>query len=181
MPRLPPSRRSLRLREYDYTNAGGYFVTVCTRGRVCCLGEVCDAEMRPNAEGAIVREVLLGLPCRYPRIAVDACVVMPNHLHAIVILLDEVGRFSSSERAGLRPAPTGRVSLSEVVRALKSFSARGINGLRGTTGIPVWQRGYHEHIVRDDGDLRRIRQYIEENPTRWEFDDENPNRPMRLP
>jgi hypothetical protein len=79
-------------------------------------------------------------------------------------------------RAGLRPAPTTVASLSAVVRALKSFSARRINELRGTPGAPVWQRNYYEHVIRSDADLERIREYVRTNPARWHLDRENPAR-----
>ena len=91
--------------------------------------------------------------------------VMPNHLHGIVILSPEW------TKAGLSPAPT---PLSEVVRALKSFSAREINRLRNSPGVPVWQRNYYDHVMRDDEDLNRIREYILDNPANWGKDENNP-------
>jgi REP element-mobilizing transposase RayT len=98
---------------------------------------------------------------------------MPNHVHGILWL-------SGAERAGLKPAPTGndrtRHGLSESVRALKTFSARRINELRGTPGIPVWQRNYYERVVRNERELNAIRDYIQTNPLRWHLDKENPLR-----
>lgn len=95
---------------------------------------------------------------------------MPNHIHGIVTLADPtVG-------AGLKPAPIRRRGLPEVVRALKTFSARRINEARGTVGIPVWQRNYYEHVIRDDSELLHVREYIHNNPIEWENDRENPAR-----
>jgi REP element-mobilizing transposase RayT len=93
---------------------------------------------------------------------------MPNHVHGVLVFLDPVG-------AGLKPAPTTtrRRTLSEVVRAFKTFSGRRINELRASPGLPVWQRGYYEHIVRTEKGLREIRRYILDNPKNWSRDPEN--------
>jgi putative transposase len=115
-----------------------------------------------NDYGTLVKDCWHDLPRHYPNIELDAFVVMPNHVHGVVVLVG----------AGLRPAPTDH-PLTEVVRAFKSFSSRKINEVRGTLGLPIWQRGYYEHIVRDDKSLSRIREYIVNNPLRWEFDREN--------
>ena len=109
----------------------------------------------------------------YQNIKLDKFIVMPNHIHGIIILMDmdDVG-------AGLKPAPTDLTKyypLSEIIRAFKTFSARHVNELRKTPGIPVWQRNYHEHIVRNENELNRIREYIMNNPLRWQYDRENPD------
>ena len=96
---------------------------------------------------------------------------MPNHIHGIVILRDDVS--PATVGAGFKSAPTPRHPLTEVIRALKTFSARRINQLRGTPGEPVWQRNYYEHVVRDERDLCRIRDYVADNPSRWADDVEN--------
>ncbi len=125
-----------------------------------------------NAYGEIVREAWFDLPNHYAHVELDAFVIMPNHIHAIIVLVAEpVG-------AGLKPAPTPaptRHPLSEIVRALKTFSARRINTRRGTPGAPVWQRNYYEHIVRNERSLDAIRRYIAENPLRWHLDRYNPD------
>ena len=105
---------------------------------------------------------------------------MPNHIHGIVVISDHDAA-AGLVGAGLRPAPTEPVGrrhgLPEIIRAFKGFSARRVNALRGTPGAPVWQRNYYEHIIRDEIDLDRIRQYILDNPLRWEEDRENPAAP----
>ena len=179
---IAPRRRSpLRLRGFDCAQPGAYFVTVCTHGRVSLFGVVVDGVMRLSAEGEIVARTWLRLPDHYPNVEMDTFVVMPNHVHGIVILRGYVG-------AGFKPAPTpceGRLpeepvgrrhSLSEIVRGFKTFSARAINDLRGRRGAPVWQRGFYEHVIRNDTDLDRVRQYIETNPSCWADDKENPRR-----
>ena len=162
-----PERRSLRLRAFDYSRAGAYFVTVTADDRLSLFGEVVDTEMIPNANGQIVKQVWHDLTNHYSHVLLDEFGVMPDHIHAILWL-------SGAGRAGLKPAPTNvvrpRQPLSEVVRALKTFSARRINELRGTPGTPVWQRNYYERVVRDDRELNAIREYIQTNPLRWPLD-----------
>ncbi|MFH1023991.1 MAG: transposase [Planctomycetota bacterium] len=158
-------RRSIRLKGYDYAQAGAYFMTVCAHERRCVFGDVVDGEMRLNDAGCIVRTVWDALPEHYPHVQLDEFVIMPNHIHGIIVLSD-VG-------AGLKPAPTleKRHGLPEIVRAFKSFSARRINESCRTRGIPVWQRNYYEHVIRNDDDLNDIRSYIAANPAGWAADE----------
>jgi len=163
-------RRSIRLKGYDYAQAGTYFVTICTRDRLCLFGEIGDNKMRLNEAGLMVDTAWQDLPHHYPYVQLDEYVIMPNHVHGTII----VG-------AGLKPAPTNhavptkRHGLPEIVRAFKTFSARRINRGRATPGVPVWQRNYYEHVVRNEESLNHIRHYIIDNPQRWALDRENPN------
>ena len=160
---------TIRLSGYDYSRTGAYFVTTCTHGRADLFGKIVKNEMRLNVYGRMVQEVWNGLPGHYPHVALDAFVIMPNHVHGIVVLVG----------AGFKPAPTPnpahipRHGLPEIVRAFKTFSARQINQLRHTPGIPVWQRNYYEHIIRNKAALNRIRQYVRANPAHWGKDREN--------
>ena len=189
----------MRLRGFDYSQDGAYFITICTRDRACLLGEVVDGEMHLSAAGRVAQAVWEGTPRHYPHVRLDAWTIMPNHVHGVV-LLGETGAGATSvstdgERgandhsapvgAGLKPAPTNarvpptnasvvRHGLPEIVRAFKTYSARHINATRGTVGTPFWQRNYYEHVIRDEADLARIRQYIMDNPQRWHEDPENP-------
>ena len=171
MTKPKPRRRSIRLPYYDYSQSGAYFVTVCVKDRKCVLSKVVDETTQLSSEGEIVKAVWDGLPNHYTHVELDEFVVMPNHIHGIIWLADEP---SQPVGAGLRPAPTRpmkRHGLPEIVRALKSFSARRINELRGTKGTPFWQRNYYEHIIRDDEDLYQHQNYIRENPFRWALDE----------
>jgi len=160
-------RRSIRLRGYDYTRRGAYFVTICTHGRECLFGEVAGAEMRLNAYGRIVAECWEAIPAHFDRVELDAFVAMPNHVHAIVVFTtDDVLSQRPVAPAG-RPKGPPRHSLGAVVGAFKAAASKRINELRGTAGAPVWLRNYYEQIVRDEADLARIRAYIERNPARW--------------
>lgn len=179
-------RRSIRLKGYDYAQPGAYFVTIVTQGRVCPFGNVVNGEMRLNGFGRIVEWTWHDLPNHVAGIVPDAFVVMPNHVHGVVVLTDTVvvvragsglvGASSGLVGAGSEPAPTRRHSLPEIIRQFKTFSARRINQYRQVQGVPVWQRNYYEHLVRDDEAMDRIREYIVNNPLQWEMDRENPNR-----
>jgi putative transposase len=160
----------MRLREYDYSQTGAYFVTICVKNRKCLLGEIFGGDMRLSHYGEIAGQSWLDLPNHYRHVELDVFAIMPNHLHGIV-LLTEVG-------AGLKPAPTKSMvrkqALSEIVRAFKTFSSQRINKLREMSGNLFWQRSFYDHVIRDDESLHRIREYIINNPLRWELDQENP-------
>ena len=176
-------RRSIRLKSYDYAHMGAYFVTMVTQGRVCLFGGVRDGQMQWSEYGGMVHHQWHELPKHYAHLALDAFVVMPNHVHGIIVLTGgdpAVATAMAVVGAGLKPAPTvpriGRHGLSEIVRAFKTFSARRINAHRNAPGVPVWQRNYYEHIIRNEESLNRIRQYITDNPLQWSNDVENPER-----
>jgi REP element-mobilizing transposase RayT len=167
-------RRSIRLKGYDYATPGAYFVTICTYRRELLLGHVEDGVVRLNGSGCLVQAAWEDLPNHYSNILLDAFVVMPNHIHGVLVLKDE-GASSDRRRvgAGFKPASTRR-ALPEMVRGFKTHSARRVNDLLRTRGRPVWQRGYYEHVIRDDASLNRIREYILHNPESWAIDRENP-------
>ena len=177
-------RRSIRLQGYDYSQPGAYFVTICTHGRECLFGEIVDGEMRLNELGEMVAYTWHDLVNHVDGIMLDEYVIMPNHMHGVIIIVGtddvDVGAGSEPAPTSTEPAPTDatnrpkkRHPLPEIVRQLKTFSARRINALRNTPGVPVWQRNYYEHIIRNEAELQRIRQYIRQNPERWAEDSEN--------
>jgi REP element-mobilizing transposase RayT len=164
-------RQSIRLKDYDYSQAGAYFITICTYRRKCLFGNIANGAMEPNHFGIIIQETWDALPLHYQYIRLDEFVVMPNHVHGIIIFLDDL---DMNVGAGLKPAPTRRHGLPEIVRGFKSFSSRSINQLRQSPGSPVWQRNYYEHVIRSQDDLDQARQYILNNPAKWSEDRENP-------
>lgn len=162
-------RRSIRLKGYDYAQAGAYFVTICTKDRACLFGEIENGRMCLNDCGQEVADTWRWLSDRYPYVGLDEWVVMPNHLHGIIILTEPNSRGSS------RTAPTqNRKPLGRLIGAFKTVSTKRLNAIRNTPGVSVWQRNYYEHIVRDEESLARIRQYIVDNPAHWDEDRENP-------
>jgi putative transposase len=170
-------RRSIRLRGYDYSQAGAYFVTIVAWQREMLFGEIVNREPPNGGDvilndfGKIVSEKWIWLETQYEYVELGAWVVMPNHFHGILIIHD-------NDRGGSRPAPTPtkRKPLGELIGAFKTISTKHINLLRDTEGQIVWQRNYYERIIRNESEMDRIARYIESNPTRWANDDENPNR-----
>jgi REP element-mobilizing transposase RayT len=159
-----PYRRPIRLRDYDYTREGRYFVTIVAANRDEVFGTVIDGAMHLSDEGKCVADVWANLPRHYPHVSLDAFVVMPNHVHGIVVL------------GQARTPDAKRSPLSEVVRGFKTYTARRVNGIRGIAGSQVWQRNYYERIVRNEQEMQSVRRYIAENPLHWDDDPENPRR-----
>jgi putative transposase len=181
-------RRSIRLKGYDYTEPGAYFVTICTSKREHLFGHIQDEKMHLNRYGEVIQFNWNNLPKIYPHVQLDEFVIMPDHIHGIIILKnDPVGAGSptveSPTKNLYKPAPTiesptknphqpaqKRHGLPQIIRSLKTCSATRINQLRSTKGNPVWQRGYYEHIVRNEQALFNIRRYIINNPLKWQKD-----------
>ncbi len=146
-----PVRRRNRLRNFDYTSSGAYFVTVCTAERTPLLARIEDGCLRLTPEGTAVAAAWQWLGTRHCHaVQLDAWVVMPDHVHGVLCL------------TGNAPMPLGRY-----IAAFKGISTRLANVLRATPGAPLWQRSYHDTVVRDEHHLAHIRQYIAENPARW--------------
>ncbi len=166
-------RRSLRLQGYDYAERGAYFVTICTKNRACLLGDITNGEMRLNDFGRLAKAAWEEIPSHFPDIELGTFVAMPNHIHGIIVIARPTPRATRASPLQIAPGPPKR-SLGTIVGSYKSAVTKGINQSRGAAGAPVWQRNYYEHIIRDDADLNRIRQYIWDNPARWQEDPDNP-------
>jgi len=168
-------RRSVRLREYDYAQPGGYFVTICTHDHKCLFGDVIDREMRLNELGEIADAEWRRTAEIRSEIALDAFVIMPNHMHAVVLIADDPPT-SSAAALPRTLRGTGHRSLSAIVAGFKAATTRRANALRRRPIVPFWQRNYYEHIVRSEQDLERIRQYVADNPARWKEDGYHPSK-----
>ena len=170
-----PNRHSVRLRGHNYTGLAAYFVTICACRKKCLFGEVVEQEMKLSNLGSLVQTEWKKTPQVRPCIQLDSYVVMPNHLHGILVFTGEDPR---STGIGLRQIKDRRVclpgSLGAVICQFKSMvTKRSLKiGMHG----PIWQRGYYERIIEDQESTNRIREYIETNPLRWHFDCENPAR-----
>lgn len=165
-------RRSIRLKGYDYSKSGAYFITIVTRNRACLFGKVVNGEIRLNDAGRMVVTEWEMIPERFPTVALDAFIVMPNHVHGIIVITNAA---IVHDGATTRVAPT----LGDVVGAFKSrVTVEYIRGVKTSGWTPfhrdLWQRNYYEHIIRNKDALNRIRKYITDNPARWLFDYENP-------
>ncbi|HLE53549.1 MAG TPA: transposase [Anaerolineales bacterium] len=191
-------RRSIRLKGYDYAQPGAYFVTICTQRREALFGVILDGEMRINRCGEIVKECWLAIPDHFPQVELDAFVVMPNHIHGIIVITEsdshggmtddaETGairgdRVGATHGAGvgathgspLRERPHGpqRGSIGAIMAQFKSSVSRRIAAELGETSI--WQRNYYEQSIRNRSDWERIEKYIKANPSQWDEDENNP-------
>jgi putative transposase len=206
------SRRSIRLSGYDYSQAGAYFVTICTKDRECLFGDIVNRKMVLNNAGRMAETVWNELPKFYPCVSTDGFQIMPNHIHGIIVIV----RSDAVPSAGAGPcacpadapsrgnvqswgdgqpqekgqprgvAPTAvkseverALSLPDIVHRFKTMTTRRyVDGVkeRGWPRFPgkLWQRNYYEHIIRDENDMARIREYINNNPGQWDTDRENP-------
>lgn len=198
-------RRSIRLQGYDYAQASAYFVTICAYQRAHLFGRVVDEAMVITPWGQVVQECWDDISAHFPQVELDAFVVMPNHIHGIIVIMDHVpsgsgmtdGRRLIGDGGGLacqtlteiqtpdqitvgRQPPTtpsakyGKPipgALGTIIGANKSSVTRRITRLPDPPDHPIWQRNYYEHVIRDEADLNRIREYVQYNPARWSEDD----------
>lgn len=164
-------RRSIRLQGYDYSSAGAYFVTLCTHNKECLFGSITnDEKMQLNSLGKSIVTSWQWLVKQYAYVDLDEWVVMPNHMHGIIIIADNLGSQATSTDQ--------RKSLGELIGAFKAVSTKHINIIRNTPSKQLWQRNYWEHVVRNEQTLNNIREYIVNNPTQWKFDQLNLEHPL---
>ena len=205
-------RRSIRLKGYDYSQAGWYFITICTQDMLHLFGEISNGKMILNEMGQVVADCWLDLPNHYQNVVLDEFVIMPNHFHGIVVFTNTVGTIGfggmvdgnvrvddsvgaihelplhepplheTSQRELPKRKPYKRsnqsmdikqrrnMGLPKLVGRLKMVSSKQINIIRNTPGVPVWQRNYYEHIIRNEPELNHIREYIINNPLNWQND-----------
>lgn len=174
------NRRSIRLPNYDYASNGAYFVTICTQNKQYWFGDIIDGKMILNKYGIIVSESWKWLHDQYDYIKLDAHIIMPNHLHGIIIIYHQIGdlRCTGGSRyigdlcfmGDSRIAPTKFKSLGRLIGAFKTVSTKRINEIYYDGQIKLWQRNYYEHIIRNEIELNNIRKYINDNPIKWEYD-----------
>lgn len=173
--------KSIRLKGYDYSRAGAYFVTICTHNKECLFGSVMDENMVLNDFGRMVDVEWLKTAEIRKNVVLDGYVIMPNHFHGIFLITENDGGKARLATTGYnvsikmefgKPKPG---SLPVIVGSFKSAVTRQINLVRGTPGKEAWQRNYYEHIIRNPDELNRIREYIINNPLKWHLDRDNPN------
>ena len=175
---------STRLKDYDYSLNGAYFVAICPKNSMHLFGSIVDQKLIPNRQAEVVTECWLDLPAHYTNCVLDKFIIMPNHVHGIIIIDNEIAETGLKPdkvvvvETGLKPVSTaGRVAkpypLSEIIRGFKTFSARRINEYQNTRGKAFWQSRFFDHIIRNREELKRIRQYIIENPLKWELEKNN--------
>ena len=163
------ARRSMRLQGYDYRQSGAYFITVCAFRQVCRFGEVRHGQPALNELGKIVQRCWLRIPELRASVELDAHVVMPNHLHGILVIRDDPASVDRSMNAESGPGLL-RDSLGAIVGQFKRAVTIESRNLSCAPARPVWKRNYYDHVIRSEESLNRIRSYIHENPARWRDD-----------
>jgi len=160
-------RKSIRLKEYDYSNPNWYYITICTKNFKQWFGKIIGGEMRYNDLGKIAIKYFQEIPIHFINTEIDYLIVMPNHVHGIVIINNFVGT-------------RDRVSLQQFGKSIQNSLPLIINQYKGSVTRHVrrnghekisWQSRFYEHIIRNDKDLFRIRKYIQINPLKWEMDE----------
>lgn len=164
-----PERKPNRLRKYDYSTSGSYFITICTLNRDCVLSSINSGKVTLTEIGKIAEQQILSIPGRYSAVAIDEYVIMPNHIHMILVINKEKDDINTA--GGASPSPT----VPDVIRTIKSQTTRSsdCNG-------KLFQRSFHDHIIRNKKDHDMIKWYIQNNPARWQedcFHPENNNSP----
>lgn len=164
-------RRSIRLRGYDYTRAGAYFITICTQHRRHRFGVIRNGVMILNDAGRVADECWRQIPDHFPNVELDEWVVMPNHIHGIIVITDPVGVNDHSPLRHPSPATRPRGTSRTIGAMVRGFKI-GVTAWyrRRSDTSKIWQRNYWEHIVRNEPELNRIRRYIAENPLKWDQD-----------
>lgn len=164
-------RHSIRLKHFNYSQNGYYFVTICTKDHGCWFGDIADGKMILNQLGNIVETYWDDLPKHFNNVSLDKFIMMPNHLHGIVVIENPC-------RGGVTPPlrKCKHFTLGQIVGYFKYQSTKHINKIMNSPGKPFWQRNYYEHIIRNEHELNQIRGYIVNNPLKWEFDTNNPKK-----
>lgn len=196
------NRKSICLKDYDYACEGAYFVTICTHDKRCLFGDVIDDEMQLNEAGRVVRNEWLITPQKRPNILLDEFIIMPNHIHGIIIINRRgVLKYAPATKRGLiyapdlkerrviknasilsdkgvyQYAPTDKLTspsqtLGAIVRGFKAATATRIKIMPDNSINKLWQRSFYDHIIRNEKELHQIRKYIHENPLKWQIDKE---------
>lgn len=174
-----PKRKDLRLKAYDYSQAGYYFVTICTENKQHLFGEIDDGIMKLNDAGKMVEDWINKLHGRYENAVLDEFAIMPNHIHIIMVIVGADPCVSPP--SGIPPKTsdsTGThmgVPLHRIIQWVKTMTTNDyIKGVKSGQYKPfnkqIWQRNYYEHVIRNDKELQEIREYIVNNPAKWELD-----------
>ena len=161
--------KSIRLPDWDYSSEGLYFLTICTRNRECILGDVVNDKIKLSKIGEIVEKCWNEIPKHFINVVLDEFVVMPNHVHGII----EITNCRDGVTPSLHKPPLHRPTLGQIIGYFKYQTTRIINRIRNTPYVPIWQSRFYEHVIRNEIELNSIREYIINNPLKWELDRNN--------
>jgi putative transposase len=173
-----PRRRTIRLKNFDYARQGAYFITICIFNRYCLFGEIISGGMHLDSIGMIARECLLGIPAHLENANVFEFIIMPNHIHSIIILenrYNETGMACHAPTDSKRFVEFGKPvkgTMPTLVGAFKSAVTKKVNLVIKDSNNRIWQRGFHDHIIRNENEPRVKIEYIKSNPQNWDKDPE---------
>lgn len=179
-------KNSLRLNNYNYSWAGAYFITICSYKKESLFGKISDHSMQLNNFGKIVQKCWNQIPAKYKNVKIGDFVIMPNHIHCIIWIVEAIHESPETKQTihespykngVIRELPLRgerrKMLLSKIIGRFKMNSSKLINNIRNSAGSHIWQRGYYDHIIRNDEDLNNIKQYIQNNPQNWDKDKNN--------
>jgi REP element-mobilizing transposase RayT len=164
-------RRAMRLKGYDYSLPGMYFVTICVRERECALGEILNGNLYLSEFGEIAFNFWEPVTQHFPNVIIDQFIVMPNHVHAIIHICEGKKPTLNQELTEHRSSPT----LGNIIGYYKYQTTKQINQIGENVGTPFWQERFYDHIIRNDEELNATREYIVSNPLKWELDIDHPD------
>lgn len=167
-------RRSIRLKGYDYSSPGAYFITICTKNRKCLFGKIVNGQMILNEYGEMAKNFWVEIPSHFPHAKLDEFIVMPNHIHGIIIINKNIVGANNHSPHSHSPQRISEFrspkrTIGSIVRGFKIGVTKWFR--QNTDIYNVWQRNYYEHIIRNDDELNRIREYINNNPLNWNHDE----------
>jgi len=176
-------RHSIRLKDYDYREAGAYFITICSYKKQCLFGRIASGQMQLNILGNLVKRCWSQIPNHFCRVRLDMMTIMPNHIHGIIILNENHRRGTARRAPETKQAgTTSRIptsesfgkpisdSISTIIRSFKGAATKMMNQAGTSVEGPIWQRGYYERVIRNEKELAVIRKYISGNIQNWEMD-----------
>ncbi len=166
-------RQSMRLKDYDYASDGAYFITICAQNKKYMFGDVIDGKMVLNSAGEMIKKWIFELKNKFENIELDECIIMPNHIHLIIFIMNTV---VAGEHTG---SPIRYNNIPQIVQWFKTMTTNEyIRNVKQNNWKPfdrkLWQRNYYDRVIRNEKELDKIRKYIFENPLKWELDKNNP-------
>ncbi|BAZ14176.1 hypothetical protein NIES4071_60160 [Calothrix sp. NIES-4071] len=176
---------STRLKGWDYSSNGYYFVTICTLNRVCYFGEIVSGEVNLSKAGELARDLLIQIPDYFPNFRIDEFIIMPNHVHGILIIDNDLSKntnqeivncvtTNAKEKGGVTGQNNPMLSQDSLSKAIRWYKGRSKHEIGKFNPEFFWQKRFHESIIKDEQGLDAVRQYIIQNPLAWEDDKENP-------
>lgn len=166
-----PARRSVRLHGFDYAQTGRYFITICAFEKLCLFGRIENEMFVPSPLGSIARRCWLAIPSHFSHVLTDAFVIMPNHMHGILLITGGHGNavpLQGLQREAFQAPVSG--SIPTIVRSFKAAATRDARVYVKQPDLKLWQRGYFERVLRNDKEFSYAARYVLENPQRWHLD-----------